>query len=136
MSKIPQAVVLYMSRALLDAGKREPEGANCEKCMMFLTDTSECSVLVPAKVSGPDGVCGLFVGGEAMASSKSHMPMELVPKAVAGYSDQAPTHCGNCDNFLPPVRCKQVDGAVEAAGCCNAWVRRGAGGKWNVETTA
>lgn len=117
---IPQAVVLYMGPELLDRGSSHPKGAVCGKCMMFLADISACSILTPAGVSGPHGVCGLFVGGDTTSSSE-HMPMKLVPKEVAGYSDDAPTRCGNCRNFLPRTRCRVVEGTVHENGCCNGW---------------
>ncbi len=119
-AKLKQAVVLYMGEDLLDKGAEHPKGAACGKCSMFLTDTSECSILKPAPVSGPRGICGLFVGGEAM-TSEDHPPMLLVPREVAGYTDDGPTRCGNCRNFRPPRGCAIVEGKVEANGCCNGW---------------
>lgn len=30
--------------------------------------------------------------------------------------------CGNCQHFIPPDRCKVVDGQVEAGGWCALWL--------------
>jgi hypothetical protein len=119
--KIPKAVVLYMGKGLLNAGKASPAGASCEKCMMFLRDTSECAVLIPAKVDGPKGVCGLFVGGKSATTKDHPPPMKMIPAKVAGYSEKGPTRCGNCSHFVTPNACLAVAGEVEADGCCNGW---------------
>ena len=119
-----KAAVLYMDEALLDTGAEEPKGAACSKCMMFLSDVSECSILKPASVNGRRGVCGLFVGGDA-ATSEDHPPMKLIPREVAGYTEDGPTRCLNCKNFNPPNGCTVVDGRDEANGCCNAWGAKG-----------
>lgn len=121
---IPKPVVLYMGPELLDRASQSPKGSVCGKCMMFLTDTSECSVLSPPGVSGDRGVCGLFVGGEPM-TSQDHPPMDLVPADVAGYSEDAPTRCGTCRHYLRPDRCAAVRGKVHPDGCCNGYVRKG-----------
>lgn len=127
--KLDQAVVLYMGPELLDkAGKKavvDEPGAACGKCMMFLKDTSECSILKPSKVDAY-GVCGLFVGG-APATSKEHPPMKLVPQETAGYSDDGPTRCGTCAYFEEPSACAKVSGEVDENGCCNGYERTGSG---------
>lgn len=117
---IPKPVVLYMDKNLIDASGEGDAGASCGKCMMYLSDTSECSILDPSEVDGDIGVCGLFVGGPS-TTSKEHGPMKLVPAKVAGYTERGPTMCGNCRNFLRPRRCRVVEGEVEAGGCCNGW---------------
>lgn len=118
--------VLYMDAALIDTATTDPPGAACAKCMMFIGDLSACAILKPPGVD-PAGVCGLFVGGPSVESSDGHQPMELVPAKVAGYTEDGPTMCGNCANFIRPERCHVVKGRVEAGGCCNAW-RRARGG--------
>jgi hypothetical protein len=117
---IAKAAVLYLPATLLNVASDEPKGAVCGKCMMFLTDTSECSILDPPEVDGERGVCGFFVGGRPM-TSKDHPPMMVMPAAAAGYVEDGPTRCGNCGHFIKPNRCAVVRGSVEADGCCNAW---------------
>lgn len=121
---IPQEVVLYMSPDVLDQGGTNPRGAVCGKCMMFLNDIEACVILRPPAVSGANGVCGLFIGGETTSSDRNP-PQQLVPAEMAGYTDDAPTRCGNCRNFLPRTRCRSVEGTVHEDGCCNGWERKG-----------
>jgi hypothetical protein len=95
----------------------------------------ECTVVhidgtSDTRVSFEHGVCGLYVGGKPMPESDTHKPMPVVPRSVAGYIEEGgvPTHCGNCEYYLPlpaaDVRsghCKIVEGIVNFYGCCNAW---------------
>ncbi len=118
--RIAKPAVLYMDEELLDRCSDTPKGAVCDKCMMFLTDVSQCSVLKPAQVSGPKGVCGLFIGGDAM-TSKDHPAMKIVPREVAGYEEVGPTRCLSCVYFKSPNACAKVEGEIEANGCCNHW---------------
>lgn len=129
--KLSKDALLYMEPTLLDrANKQLGHGAACGKCMMYLKDISKCSILVPSKVSGERGVCGLFVGGKPV-TSEDHSPMHLVPKVTAGYLENSsvPTHCGNCSNFSPDNYgaegdCKIVEGKVHEYGCCNGWMEK------------
>lgn len=121
---LSKAEVLYME----DGGSKR-----CNRCMMFIKDVSACVILTPPKVSGPDGVCGLYVHGHSV-TSKDHAPMRLVSKSVAGYGESKGMggyHCGNCGYGSGRARCAHPD--LEAfpidnfGGCCNAWVPRDAG---------
>jgi len=124
--KVAKSAALYMPPDLIERGLGVGErGARCGGCMMFLTDTKECTILDPAAVDGKTGVCGLFVGGKA-GTSKDHKPMKLVPASVAGYVTNGPTQCGNCINFAGPAvnaqaGCSKVSGIVHRDGCCNLW---------------
>lgn len=122
LGKLNKSVVLYMPAVL----NNNPEaGFKCGVCMMGLSDTSECTILEPADIDLEYGVCGLFVPGKNTKSDE-HPPMEIVPKAVAGYSDAAPTYCGICKYFIPVNGkgvggCKTVEGKIDYYGCCNHW---------------
>ena len=129
--KIDKAAALYMPANIIDKAGRaslvRAKGAACGRCMMAMPDLSKCAILDLADISLTEGVCGLFVGGKPMPSSKSHKPMRLVPWAIAGYYEGSgvPTRCGNCINFEPTSHgegtCKKVKGIVEEYGCSNAW---------------
>lgn len=114
-AKLDKAVVLYMGPELTG-----PKGANCGSCMMYLTDTSECSVVRPAVVKS-HGVCGLYVHGKP-TTTEDHKPMKIVPKEVAGYTDDGPTRCGTCEYALmESTACAKVAGQIHPYGCCNAY---------------
>ena len=129
--KIEKSVALYMPANIIDKAGRaslvRAKGAACARCMMAMPDLSKCAILDPADISLTTGVCGLFVGGRPMPSSKAHKPMRLVPRAIAGYYEGSgvPTHCSNCVNFEPTSHgegtCKKVKGIVEEYGCSNQW---------------
>ena len=129
LEKVAKPSALYMPPNLIERGLSAGEyGARCGGCMMFLTDTSQCTILDPAPVNGKTGVCGLFVGGKA-GTSKDHKPMKLVPPYIAGYVTNGPTQCGNCTNFQGPAinataMCAKVSGMVHKDGCCNLWESR------------
>lgn len=118
--KLPKAVVLYLDEEHIDMATDTPKGAVCGKCMMFLTDVSECSILKPPQVSGTKGVCGFYVGGDPQ-TSEDHKAMMLMPRGLAGYTEDGPTRCLECQFFKAPMRCEKVEGAIEANGCCNGW---------------
>jgi len=127
--KVSKEAVLYFGANLIDKADGVSlsglKGAACGRCMMFLKDTSECSILIPSRVNPQHGVCGLFIGGSP-GTTKDHPPMKLVPKGPAGYYEGpgVPTHCGNCKNFTAPQVCSIVEGWVEEYGCCNAWEQK------------
>lgn len=115
--KLGKPIVLYMPAKLLN----NPEGGfKCGVCMMGTSDTSECTILEPSNIDLEYGVCGLFVPGKN-TTAKDHPPMEIVPKGVAGYSEDAPTYCGVCKHFIPKNDCKKVNGDIDYYGCCNHW---------------
>ena len=118
--KVEKQAVLYEGPEL------NKKDFTCAGCMMFFKSTSECAVVEPKKVA-PQGGCGLWVGGDVMGRpDEHHMPMELVPQSVAGYTDAGPFTCKRCTNFKPMGEygeCKVVEGVVHKDGCCNAWSR-------------
>lgn len=113
--KLKKAVVLYYPAKQVGT----KEGTSCGACMMFFGG-GKCTV-VEGKIDGDNGVCGLYVFGEHMGPTMEGM----TPKSVVGYITNAPTHCGNCENYNGGEdnsgSCKIVEGNVEALGCCNAW---------------
>lgn len=116
---INKAVVLYMGN---DGDKKK-----CGRCMMYLKDTSECSIHGKGiKVDKDKGVCGIYLHGKPM-SSKDHPAMKLTTKEESGYTEDTPngTNCMTCANKAneKATECKIVNGPIEAMGCCNGWVR-------------
>jgi len=96
----------------------------CGGCMMFIKQTSECTIVEDSKVDGVKGGCNLWVGGKSVEKRADHPPMEIVTKEKVGYSDQGPFTCKRCKNFVPMGDyggCKIVEGTVHKDGCCNAW---------------
>jgi hypothetical protein len=88
----------------------EDQGAHCGICI-FYRDNS-CKI-VEGSIDAEKGICGLYI-------------FAPVSKAEAGYSEQGPTHCRNCDEMLVPKlygesRCKKVEGMVEGRACCSLW---------------
>jgi hypothetical protein len=115
---IKKSEVLYFSPAILAKGGAQPKGALCQKCTMFLSDTSQCTVIDPAEVSGPEGKCGLMVPGPSTTSDK-HPTMRLVPAADAGYEEGGSSLCANCRHFRGPSHCEKLGQTVHADACCN-----------------
>jgi hypothetical protein len=114
-SKLEKSVVLYFDAA--EIGNKP--GAVCNKCAMYFGDLNGmggCTVLT-GKISGPTGVCGLYVNGKPQQDAK---PGKL-DKSTAGYGLVGPTHCGSCKFFNPEGSCKVVAGEIEFGGCCNQW---------------
>lgn len=111
--KLDKAVVLYFPPEQVGTD----EGTHCSACMMFVRD--HCTV-VDGKIDGDNGVCGLYVFGTHLGPDMHGM----IPKEIAGYITNAPSHCGNCKNYRGDENsgsCKVVEGEVEYHGCCNAW---------------
>lgn len=118
MAEQPRATLedaLYFGPAMTG-----PEGVNCGTCMMFLRDTSQCSILRPPKVSGKTGGCRFYIKGDPTTSEK-HPPMKIMPADVAGYSEEGPFRCGNCEYFSGVGYCKKFRAGVQEYGCCNGW---------------
>lgn len=116
--KLTKVNVLYME----DGGLKR-----CGRCVMFLKNTSECSIHGPGvKVDGENGVCYLYVHGKPM-TAEEHPPMKLVTFKVSGYGAKPKLggySCGSCEygggsHCLHPC----LDGfAIDnTGGCCNAW---------------
>jgi hypothetical protein len=118
MAKLRKSVVLYMPARL----QTNPEGGfKCGTCMMGTSDTSECTILEPSDIDLEYGICGLYVPGKNI-TAKEHPPMEIVPKDVAGYSEEGPTYCGVCKYFIDKDdACRLVEGHIDEFGCCNHW---------------
>lgn len=120
--KLRKSIPLYMPASIQI---KPHEGFKCGNCIMGLSDTKECSILEPSDIDLEYGVCGLFVPGKN-TTSKEHPPMEIVPKDIAGYSEEAPTYCGVCKYFIHGEgkgkgECKVVMGSIDYFGCCNHW---------------
>lgn len=99
-------------------------GASCGICWKFNHKENLCCE-VEGTISPKKGICGLYVHGEPYAD-KLKASIRQVTKAEAGYSEEGPTHCVNCDEMLIPKlygesRCKKVEGLVEGRGCCGLW---------------
>lgn len=104
-----------------------PDGASCGICWKFDPSKRLC-LEVDGPISGLRGICGLYVNGDPVAHK---MPLALMParkisKREAGYSEQGPTHCGNCEEMMIPSiygvsPCKKVNGMVDGRGCCSLW---------------
>ena len=91
----------------------EDEGARCGICRFYTNHKCE---IVLGDIDPDKGVCGLFV-------------IYPVSKMEAGYTEQGPTHCANCEEMLVPriygeSRCKKVEGMVEGRACCSLWQKR------------
>jgi hypothetical protein len=125
--KLDQAVVLYMNAKTL--GSRV--GAHCGDCWKFVAgevESGEC-IEVEGDINGPHGVCGLYVNGRVFENGrKPDFSVVKVSKIVAGYVEQGPTHCENCDEFVSRDNCKKVENypqTIEEGGCCNRWEPEG-----------
>jgi hypothetical protein len=126
--KLDKAVVLYMPASVLGA----KVGAHCGDCWKFFGNeggTGSC-IEVAGPINPARGVCGLYVGGRVFDGRKPNLPVPVVQvsKEIAGYVEQGPTHCGNCDEKLGGEslrsECKKVAGEIEYYGCCNRWEER------------
>lgn len=123
--KLNKAVVLYMPAKVLGSHV----GAHCGDCWKFVgleSATGKC-IEVAGAINGPHGVCGLYVNGRVFDGVKPKLPEPVtqVSKEIAGYVENGPTHCGNCDEKLGGEslvsECKKVAGEIEYFGCCNRW---------------
>ena len=123
--KLDKAVVLYMSAKVLGSHV----GAHCGDCWKFIGSenaSGEC-IEVAGEINGPHGVCGLYVNGRVFDGTKPNLPEAVVQitKEVAGYVENGPTHCGNCEYMMNNTEstspCRKVAGEIEYFGCCNQW---------------
>ena len=113
--KLEKEVVLYFPPGLIG----NDEGACCGHCMMFI-ENGRCTSVAGA-IDADKGVCGLYVHGSPRGAGYSGE----IPKDVAGYTENGPTHCGSCRFYgwgdQEKGSCEVVEGTVEYHGCCNAW---------------
>lgn len=98
-----------------------PEGCRCGKCIFFNRPTSECFLTSPPACDAEHGVCGLYLGGPSFLTNAT--PQNRVPKEMAGYTTEGPTHCANCEYFIKEGEggCQKVGGYIYAKGCCSGW---------------
>jgi hypothetical protein len=123
MALIPKTVALYFNPESIGSDS----GASCSICWKFNSKEKLC-IEVKGTINGPKGICGLYVHGEPWGD-KVKAAIKQVTKAEAGYSEEGPTHCVNCDEMLVPrlfgeSRCKKVEGMVEGRACCDLWEPR------------
>ena len=123
--KLEKPVVLYMPGKVLGSHV----GAHCGDCWKFIGSESgsgKC-IEVDGEINPAHGVCGLYVNGRVFDGVKPKLPVPVdkISKQVAGYVEQGPTHCGNCENYRGTEDgsgpCTEVAGTVEYFGCCNQW---------------
>jgi hypothetical protein len=107
--------LLEKSRALYFTpdGIGDDRGAHCGICRFYAN--RQCEIVI-GSIDPDKGICGLYV-------------KEPVSKAEAGYVEEGPTHCANCEEMLIPriygeSRCKKVEGLVEGRACCSLWEKR------------
>ena len=109
MALIEKSQALYYSPESIGSDS----GARCGICRFYGNKTCK---IVEGPINPDKGICGLYVN-------------KPVSKSEAGYFEQGPTHCANCDEMLVPKlfgesRCKKVAGMIEGRGCCNLWEKR------------
>jgi hypothetical protein len=123
--KLDKAIVLYFPATVLGSNV----GAHCGDCWKYVgteSGTGEC-IEVAGEINPAHGVCGLYVNGRVFDGVKPELPTPVVQisKTIAGYVEEAPTHCGNCEYYRGTEDgsgpCKKVAGVVEFLGCCNHW---------------
>jgi len=124
--KLDKAVVLYFPAKILGSNV----GAHCGDCWKFVGSESagpgKC-IEVEGAIQPAHGVCGLYVNGRVFDGVKPKLPVPVaqVPKIVAGYVEEGPTHCGNCEHYGGSEDgsgpCEKVAGTVQYFGCCNQW---------------
>ncbi len=116
--KLRPETVVYLGPEQIN----DDTGAHCGACFFFHKPTSQCFLTKPAKCNAEHGVCDFYIGGEnPHAENAEAGPQELVPKTMAGYIEEGPTHCASCEYFNGKDACKKVGGHIEPGGCCNHW---------------
>lgn len=123
MELLDKAAVLYFEPESIGS----PDGARCEICWKFNPIEKTC-LEVDGPINAHRGVCGLYLNGDPIGHKVSMglWPARKVQKSEAGYSEKAPTHCGNCSEMILRVvygtgPCKKVKGLVDGRGCCSLW---------------
>lgn len=113
--KIRKDAVLYFPPSAIG----ERGGAHCGACFMYIT-TGKCAAVV-GDIDPKNGVCGLYVNGRPSDTGR----MGTLPKRFADYTENGPTHCGNCEYYgggeHQEGECEKVEGPVQYHGCCNHW---------------
>ena len=109
MSLIDKSRALYFEPENIGSD----DGARCGLCRFY---TNHLCEIVEGAIDPDVGICGLYL-------------FKPVSKAEAGYVEQGPTHCANCEEMLVPKlfgasRCKKVEGFVEGRACCDLWEKR------------
>lgn len=125
MPKLEKAVVLYMPGKVIGSNV----GAHCGDCWKFVGMEAGPGVCieVEGKIQPAHGVCGLYCNGRVFdgVAPKLPKPVKKVSKAIAGYVEEGPTHCGGCEYYQggakPVSTCEKVEGDIEYNGCCNQW---------------
>lgn len=117
---LDKSVALYFEPESIGS----PDGARCGICWKFVPFDAAC-VEVEGTISGLRGICGLYVNGTP-SPYRDIGPSRKISKVEASYSEQGPTHCGNCEEMIHRAvynssPCKKVRGLVDGRGCCNVW---------------
>jgi hypothetical protein len=124
-AKLDKAIVLYFPEEELGSHV----GAHCGDCWKFIgsEDGPGQCIEVDGAINPAHGVCGLYVNGRVFDGIEPNLPVPVakISKEIAGYIEQGPTHCGNCEYYLGGDEmsgaCRKVEGVVEFDGCCNHW---------------
>jgi hypothetical protein len=108
---------------LFEAVNMPSKGAACGLCIFRLEDEDACAILTRKRVSMKTGVCGFFIWGDPIVDHK----VASLSDEEAGYVENAaPSQCANCFYFARAGDssrgwCHELDTAVSARMCCNAW---------------
>lgn len=115
--KLRPEAVMYLGPEQVNSD----EGCRCGGCVFFDHAKAECHLTEPPPCDAAHGVCGLYLGGPSTLTAVS--PQHRVPKQMAGYVTDAPTHCENCEYFIQEGEggCQKVGGHIYAKGCCSGW---------------
>ncbi len=87
-----------------------------KKTRLYDANLSRRSVLQRAAA----GLTLACVGGPAFAAKKPR------PQADVGYQDHpnGSERCDNCEPFIPPNKCRTVEGVVAPEGWCQIYVQK------------
>lgn len=104
------------------------EGTHCSECRDYIRITGECTITLPAEVSGERGTCNLFIKGQPHEYGS---PLRIISKVDVGYIEgpTVPTRCARCEYYEQPNRpvslCSRVGDSpndlVDGHGCCNLY---------------
>jgi hypothetical protein len=113
--KITKTEVLYME----DGGPKR-----CDRCIMWISDTSQCTIHPAEQAVSADQVCLLYVNGAPTNTQEGARPEGYVTADVSGLGE-GNTSCGNCrygngrpECGHPAITPFPID---NRGGCCNAW---------------
>ena len=126
VEQLDKSVVLYFSAKEIG----NAAGACCMVCRHFIPKPGEinesenqCTEVI-GDINGSKGICGLYAFGK----HKGPMKKADITKESSSYSEQGPTHCGNCfywgSGESKIGKCARVKGELEYNGCCNAHKRK------------